>query len=62
MNKYGKNSVKEYYNDLDLDEKFDLRHTAAEAIFSFLNNFKTSKAMKVYNFAERLLKDSFNFF
>ena len=33
-NKYGKDSMKEYYSDLHLDEKFDLRRTAAETILS----------------------------
>lgn len=33
-NEYGKDSMKECYSDLHLDEKLDLRLTAAETILS----------------------------
>ena len=56
-NKYGIDSVKNFYKHLDITTKFKLKPTTEDIILKLLKNIGISKAAGIDNLPGRFLKD-----
>ena len=56
-NKYGINSVKKNYKDLNITTKFQLKPTTEDIVLKLLKNIVNSKAAGIDNLPGRFLKD-----
>ena len=58
LNKYGIDSVKHFYKDLNITTKFQLKPTTEDTVLKLLKNIHISKAAGIDNLPGRSLKDS----
>ena len=56
-NKYGINSVKNFYKNLNITTKFQLKPTTEDIVLKLLKNIDISKAAGVDNLPGRFVKD-----
>ena len=56
-NKYGIDSVKHFYKNLNITSKFQLKPTTKDIVLKLLRNIDISKAVGVDNLPGRFLKD-----
>ena len=56
-NKYGIDSVKNFYKNLNITTKFQLKPTTEDIVLKLLKNIDISKAAGVDNLPGRFLKD-----
>ena len=57
LNKYGIDSVKHFYKDLNITTKFQLKPTTEDTVLKLLKNIDISKAAGIDNLPGRLLND-----
>ena len=55
--KYGIDSVKHFYKDLNITTKFQLKPTTEDIVLKLLKNIDTSKGAGIDNLLRRVLKD-----